>query len=178
MQGEDSPEQLIAIELWKLYKVKIPRKAVHIVEQQNKDQVAAVSYTLTHKKVPYAGILMSYRQNGKWYTLSTDMMKIYRDIRVQVADFGGTASRPDLHQQKTKFRTIYGYIHDPNIRQIRIEYQGGRTSTLSVAKGQTIYMDNVIEMQQQKTSFERLSRITMYSTTGQMIYEKDYSIAY
>ncbi len=175
MQGEDSPEELIAIELWKLYKVRIPRKDVHIVEQQNKGQVAAVSYTLTYKNVPYAGILMGYRQNDKWYRLSTDMMKIYRDIRVQVADFGGTASLPDPHQQEAKFRTIYGYIHDPNIQQIRIEYQGGRTSTLSVAKGQTIYMDNVTKMQNKKTPFERIDRITMYSTTGQMLYEKDYS---
>ncbi|ANF95659.1 hypothetical protein [Paenibacillus bovis] len=182
--GEKSLEALIAKEIWKLYKIDIPDSDIHVVERQDTGQATAASYSLTYQKVPYAGLIIGYRSNEKWYKLSMDIMKVYRDMRVQTADSGGAASLPNQHRDGLAFRSVYGYVHDPNIRQIRIEYQGGRISTLLLAEGQSIYMDSNIEPEQreqekqqnqQNQQFEQLLRITMYSANGKVLYDRDYS---
>jgi len=182
--GEKSLEALIAKEIWKLYKIDIPDRDIHVVERQDTGQATAASYSLTYQKVPYAGLIIAYRSNDKWYELSMDIMKVYRDMRVQIADSGGAASLPNQYQEGLAFRSVYGYVHDPNIRQIRIEYRGGLVSTLQLAQGQTIYMDSRIEPEQrdkqdeqdqQHQQAEQLSRITMYSANGSVLYERDYS---
>ncbi|MEW4370179.1 hypothetical protein [Paenibacillus kandeliae] len=172
--GSDSLSELISHSIQMEYQTDIDTQTIHIEQQNDNAGATILLYTFRHHSVNYMGIMLAGLHQNKWFKLSNFTQKQYGDVRVQPSNSGGVLSLPFPHSRKVMYDAFYGYVHDPNIRQVRLKFTDGTVAIIPLEQGQLYYMNAIVEFNRtgSKYSGRVLDRIEMYSINGQRLYNQ------
>lgn len=166
-QGKDSLAELITFTTYYKYSVSIA-DSLQIVERVDEGNTTVATYKFEHESKPYYGAYVAWRENNKWYFISSFEDRRISSLPAQNVSAGGGRSIPIHPEQKVFYDIHFGYVNDKDINRVNLQYTNQREKNIELDDQKDLYLDYSLN------DDYVMRKITMLNHSGKVIWKREW----